>query len=85
MIDIAAIREEIVSGKTSLGIELGSTRIKAVLIGENHKPIATGSHDWENRYIDHIWTYTLEDIWTGPLNKYWLYWILCYDAWLYGI
>ena len=70
MIDIAAIREEIVSGKTSLGIELGSTRIKAVLIGENHKPIATGSHDWENRYIDHIWTYTLEDIWTGIQDCY---------------
>ena len=59
------IREVIKQGKAVLGIELGSTRIKAVLIGEDHAPIASGSHDWENRYVDHIWTYTLEDIWEG--------------------
>jgi sugar (pentulose or hexulose) kinase len=53
------------SGKTVLGIEFGSTRIKAVLIGEDHTPIASGSHDWENRYEDGIWTYSLEDVWTG--------------------
>ena len=46
------IREVIKQGKAVLGIELGSTRIKAVLIGEDHAPIASGSHDWENRYVD---------------------------------
>lgn len=51
--------------KTALGIELGSTRIKAVLIDEHHKPIASGSHDWENRLINGIWTYTMDDIHGG--------------------
>ena len=58
-------REAIISGKTSLGIELGSTRIKAVLMDSDYQAIAIGHHDWENRYIDNIWTYTLEDIWEG--------------------
>ena len=62
----AMIRE----GRTTMGMELGSTRIKAVLIDENHRPIATGSHDWENRLEDGIWTYTLEDIWTGVQDAY---------------
>ncbi len=69
-LDIYNIKKQIEEGRTSLGIELGSTRIKAVLIGEDHSPIASGSHDWENRYVDHIWTYTLEDIWTGIQNCY---------------
>ena len=51
--------------KTALGIELGSTRIKAVLIDENHLPIASGSHEWENRLVNNVWTYTMEDIHTG--------------------
>ena len=38
----------IINGRTALGIEFGSTRIKAVLIGEDHSPIASGSHEWEN-------------------------------------
>lgn len=63
-------RMEIEQGRTSLGIEFGSTRIKAVLIGEDHKPLASGSHDWENRYVDQIWTYTLEDIWNGLQDCY---------------
>ena len=42
--------------KTALGIELGSTRIKAVLIDENHLPIASGSHEWENQLVNGIWT-----------------------------
>ena len=50
---------------TVLGIELGSTRIKAVLLDENHVPVASGSHDWENRLENGIWTYTMEDIHTG--------------------
>ena len=56
--------------KTALGIEFGSTRIKAVLVGEDHTPIASGDHDWENRLTDGIWTYTLEDIWTGIQDAY---------------
>ena len=62
--------EAINSGRTTLGIELGSTRIKAVLIDENYMPLAIGKHDWENRYIDNIWTYTLEDIWEGVQGSY---------------
>ncbi|HEU0293031.1 MAG TPA: FGGY family carbohydrate kinase, partial [Anaerolineales bacterium] len=58
------------SGKTALGIEFGSTRIKAVLIGEDHMPIASGSHEWENRYENGIWTYSLEDVWTGLQESY---------------
>lgn len=63
-------RKAIQEGRTTLGIELGSTRIKAVLIDENRTPIAIGNHDWENRYIDNIWTYTLEDIWEGVQGSY---------------
>lgn len=57
--------EQIAAGNTVLGIELGSTRIKAVLNDEKNNPIASGSHDWENRLENGIWTYALEDIWTG--------------------
>ena len=58
------IKEIIESGKAFLGIEFGSTRIKAVLIDEEHNPIASGSHTWENRYENGLWTYSLDDIWT---------------------
>ena len=51
--------------KTALGIELGSTRIKAVLLDETHTPIATGSFDWENRLVNGIWTYDLETVHIG--------------------
>ncbi|HPH94763.1 MAG TPA: FGGY-family carbohydrate kinase [Anaerolineaceae bacterium] len=64
------IQKAIESGKTFLGIELGSTRIKAVLITEDHSPVAAGSHEWENRYEDGVWTYHLEDVWTGLQNCY---------------
>ena len=64
------IKNSIESGKTVLGIEFGSTRIKAVLIDESNNPIASGSHDWENRLENGIWTYTLEDIWTGLQDCY---------------
>lgn len=63
--DTAAIKEAIRRGSTYLGMELGSTRIKAVLIGEDFTPLASGSHEWENRLQDNIWTYTLEDIWAA--------------------
>jgi sugar (pentulose or hexulose) kinase len=64
------IQKALESGKTALGIEFGSTRIKAVLISENHLPIASGSHEWENRYENGIWTYSLEDIWTGLQDSF---------------
>jgi sugar (pentulose or hexulose) kinase len=63
-------QKAIESGKTALGIEFGSTRIKAVLIGEDHAPIASGSYEWENRYENGIWTYSLQDIWTGLQESY---------------
>lgn len=56
--------------ETSLGIELGSTRIKAVLIDQNFKLIASGSYEWENQFIDNIWTYDLEMAWTGIQEAY---------------
>ena len=55
------------NGRAVLGIEFGSTRIKAVLIDEAHALVASGSHEWENRLEDGIWTYTLDDIWGGLL------------------
>ncbi|WP_175638408.1 xylulokinase [Metabacillus schmidteae] len=64
------IKNAIQSGKTVLGIELGSTRIKAVLIGENNAPIASGSHDWENSYVNNIWTYSLEEVWKGVQDSF---------------
>ena len=64
------VKNTIISGKEVLGIEFGSTRIKAVLVDENNTPIASGAHDWENRLENGIWTYTLEDIWTGLQDCY---------------
>lgn len=60
-----SIKQSILNCKTSLGIEMGSTRIKAVLIDDNNRPIATGGHDWENELCDGIWIYRLENVWTG--------------------
>lgn len=65
-----AIKQAVETGNTALGIELGSTRIKAVLIGEDYLPIASGSHAWENRYENGIWTYSLEDVWAGIQDCY---------------
>lgn len=64
------MKDAILNGKTALGIEFGSTRIKAVLTDEHNKPIASGAHDWENRLENGIWTYTLDDIWTGLQDCY---------------
>lgn len=63
-------KQLIESGKAVLGIEFGSTRIKAVLVDDTHTPIASGSHQWENRLEDGIWTYSLDDIWTGLQDCY---------------
>ncbi|MEW4273769.1 xylulokinase [Priestia megaterium] len=64
------IKQAIAKGKTSLGIELGSTRIKAVLIDENFETIASGSYEWENLLEDSFWTYKLLDIITGLQSAY---------------
>lgn len=64
------IKEIIESGQAIAGIELGSTRIKAVLIDNQYKPIASGSHSWENSLVDDIWTYTLEEVTTGLRQTY---------------
>jgi sugar (pentulose or hexulose) kinase len=61
-------KQAIKENKTSLGIELGSTRIKAVLIDTHYTPIATGSHDWENKLENGVWTYHLDDVWNGLQN-----------------
>ena len=64
------IRQAIEAGKTSLGIEFGSTRIKAVLIDEDNNPIAVGGHGWENSHIDGVWTYSVDEIWQGLQDSY---------------
>ena len=64
------IRDMITSGQAVLGIELGSTRIKAVLIDVDKTPVASGSYDWENQYVDHIWTYDIDEIWKGLQGSY---------------
>lgn len=64
------IKEMIINGKTALGVEFGSTRIKAVLIGEDNSPIASGSHEWENQYENNVWTYSLDMIWKGLQDSY---------------
>lgn len=64
------IKEKILLARTSLGIELGSTRIKAVLIDDEATPIASGSHTWENRFENGVWTYSLDDIHTGLRSCY---------------
>lgn len=65
-----SIKQAIAKGKTSLGIELGSTRIKAVLINENFETISSGSYEWENLLEDGFWTYNLLDIITGLQSAY---------------
>ncbi len=65
-----ALKEAITQGKTALGLEFGSTNIKAVLIGPDHSPIASGSHGWENRLENGIWTYPMEAVWAGLQDAY---------------
>ena len=68
--DRSEIQKAIKTGHTFLGIEFGSTRIKAVLIGKNHTPLASGSYEWENRLEDGLWTYSIDDIWSGLQTSY---------------
>lgn len=63
-------KSTIETGKAILGIELGSTRIKAVLIDQENKPIAQGNHTWENQLVDGLWTYSIEAIWSGLQDCY---------------
>lgn len=63
-------KSTIEAGKAILGIELGSTRIKAVLIDQDNQPIAQGSHSWENQLVDGLWTYSIEAIWNGLQDCY---------------
>lgn len=66
----ANTRDLIADGRTVLGIEFGSTRIKAVLIDEKNEPVASGSYEWENELQDHIWTYSLDHVWEGLAKSY---------------
>ena len=66
----AEAKAAILANKTALGIEFGSTRIKAVLVDDKNQPIASGGHEWENRYENGVWTYSLDDIWTGIQDCY---------------
>ena len=63
-------KQTILQGKAILGIEFGSTRIKAVLVDQDNKPIAQGSHEWENQLVDGLWTYSIAAIWNGLQNCY---------------
>ena len=68
--EIEGIRAAIAEGRTALGIEFGSTRIKAVLTGPDNAPLATGGHDWENQFADRVWTYSLDAVHSGMREAY---------------
>ena len=63
-------KETIQQGKAILGIEFGSTRIKAVLVDQENNPIAQGSHEWENQLVNNLWTYSIDAIWSGLQDCY---------------
>ena len=67
---VALTAEKIRTGKTSLGIEFGSTRIKAVLIDDTYRTIATGDYGWASHLEDGLWSYTREEIWHGLRSAY---------------
>ena len=58
------------NGSEALGIEFGSTRIKAVLINNDFETVASGSFDWENKLVNGVWTYDLADVWHGLQTAY---------------
>ena len=64
------IKDRILDRKTYLGIEFGSTRIKAVLVDEKGTPIAGGDHEWENKFENGVWTYSMDDVWNGIQDCY---------------
>lgn len=67
---VATIAEKIRAGKTSLGIEFGSTRIKAVLIDDTYATIASGDFGWASHLEDGLWSYSVEEIWNGLQTAY---------------
>lgn len=67
---MADAKKTIESGKAVLGIEFGSTRIKAVLVDGDCLPIAQGSHSWENSLVDGLWTYGMDEVWSGLQDCY---------------
>ena len=69
-LDVKVTKDKIAAGKTALGIEFGSTRIKAVLTDEDNQVIAIGNYDWENQLVDNIWTYSMEKIQNGLQGCY---------------
>ena len=69
-LDVKVTKDKIAAGKTALGMEFGSTRIKAVLTDEDNQVIAIGNYDWENQLDGHIWTYSLDAIWAGLQGCY---------------
>ncbi len=69
-LELNDLRNAIIKGETVIGIELGSTRIKTVLNGPDNMPIASGSHEWENSYVNNVWTYSLDDVWKGVQSSY---------------
>lgn len=68
--NLATTANKLKQGQTALGIELGSTRIKCVLIDDRAETIATGSYTWENKFEDGIWTYSLDEVWEGIQQAY---------------
>ncbi len=64
------VSQMIERGDAVVGIEMGSTRIKAVLIGPEHTPLASGGYGWENSQVDGVWTYPLEQVWQGLQSAY---------------
>jgi sugar (pentulose or hexulose) kinase len=69
--DSADAADLIRNGRASLGIELGSTRIKACLIaGDTAEVLAVGGHEWENQFVDRMWTYSLDEVWSGLRSAY---------------
>ena len=64
------MKDFIEAGKAVMGIEFGSTRIKAVLVDDGFKVIAQGAHDWENKLVDGVWSYSLEDVEAGVRDAY---------------
>ncbi|MGX7042391.1 xylulokinase [Leuconostoc holzapfelii] len=70
MTDSKTIQDAITTGQVALGVEFGSTTIKAILTTENGVTIASGSYDWTNNFNDGLWTYALPDVWSGLQQAY---------------
>lgn len=64
------MKNYVLTGNEILGIEFGSTRIKAVLIDENNNPLVSGGHTWENKLVNGVWTYDMEDVISGMQSAY---------------